>query len=105
MPSTVLKTLGGSINYWHNQETFTPSLFHMGSDFCSAPTSVDSERAFSVGRRKLGLMQHNTSDQTFRSSMAVGSWDGAHPSPISRPQLKFCSRRWSVVGVPPLRID
>lgn len=21
-------------------------------------------------------MQHNTSDQTFRSSMAVGSWDG-----------------------------
>ncbi|KAJ6527344.1 hypothetical protein DFH09DRAFT_935665 [Mycena vulgaris] len=50
----------------------------MRSDFCSAPaTSVDSEHAFSVGRRKLGFMQHNTSDQTFRSSMAVGSWDVA----------------------------
>ncbi|KAJ7488367.1 hypothetical protein FB451DRAFT_1025874 [Mycena latifolia] len=49
----------------------------MGSDFCSAPaTSVDGERAFSVGRRKLGFMQHNTADQIFRSSMAVGSWDG-----------------------------
>ncbi|KAJ6470550.1 hypothetical protein DFH09DRAFT_954855 [Mycena vulgaris] len=78
----------------------------MESDFCSAPaTSVDSERAFSVGLRKLRLMQHNTSDQIFRSSMAVGSWDVAHSSPISRPESKFCSGRWSVVGVPPLRIE
>ncbi|KAJ7165349.1 hypothetical protein C8R46DRAFT_879902 [Mycena filopes] len=49
----------------------------MGTDYCSAPaTSVDTERSFSDGRRKLGFMQHNTADQTFRSSMAVGSWDG-----------------------------
>ncbi|KAJ7880221.1 hypothetical protein B0H13DRAFT_2345689 [Mycena leptocephala] len=71
MTSTLLKTFGGSIN---NQEPSTPSLSRLGSDFCSGPTtSVDGERSFSVGRRKLGSMQHNTADQTFQSSMAVGS--------------------------------
>ncbi|KAJ6527356.1 hypothetical protein DFH09DRAFT_935643, partial [Mycena vulgaris] len=40
-------------------------------------TSVHSERTFSVGRRKLGFMQHNTSDQNFRNSMAASSLDGA----------------------------
>ncbi|EJC99098.1 uncharacterized protein FOMMEDRAFT_94387 [Fomitiporia mediterranea MF3/22] len=49
----------------------------MGTDFCSAPaTSVDAERAFSVGRRQINFMQHNTSSDTFRAQMAVGSWDG-----------------------------
>ncbi|EJD02976.1 uncharacterized protein FOMMEDRAFT_85645 [Fomitiporia mediterranea MF3/22] len=49
----------------------------MGIDFCSAPaTSVDAERAFSVGRRQLNFMQHSTSSNTFKAKMAVGSWDG-----------------------------
>ncbi|KAJ7720510.1 hypothetical protein B0H16DRAFT_1336013 [Mycena metata] len=65
----------------------------MGSDFCSAPvTSVDAERSFSVGRRKLGFMQHNTAEQTFRSSMAVGScgsWDGTPLFPDLNPAIKI----------------
>ncbi|KAJ7171243.1 hypothetical protein C8R46DRAFT_895423 [Mycena filopes] len=62
----------------------------MGSDYCSAPVaSVDSERAFSVGRRKLGFMQHNTADQTFRASMAVGSWDGTPLFPDLTPAIKI----------------
>ncbi|KZV59006.1 hypothetical protein PENSPDRAFT_596212 [Peniophora sp. CONT] len=49
----------------------------MGSDFCSIPaTSVDAERAFSGGRRAVDFMQHNTSSQTFRARMGVGSWYG-----------------------------
>ncbi|KAJ6532495.1 hypothetical protein B0H19DRAFT_1005077 [Mycena capillaripes] len=62
----------------------------MGSDFCSAPaTSVDAERSFSVGRRKLGFMQHNTAEQTFRSSMAIGSWDGTPLFPDLNPAIKI----------------
>ncbi|KAJ7136806.1 hypothetical protein C8R44DRAFT_608268, partial [Mycena epipterygia] len=53
--------------------------------FASASaTSVDGGHSFSVGRRKLEFMQHNTSDQTFRSSVAVGSWDGTKQIPQGR---------------------
>ncbi|KIK94752.1 hypothetical protein PAXRUDRAFT_142211 [Paxillus rubicundulus Ve08.2h10] len=49
----------------------------MALDYCSAPaSSTDTERAFSDGRRELNFMQHNTSSQTFKAEMAVGSWDG-----------------------------
>ncbi|EJD08329.1 uncharacterized protein FOMMEDRAFT_38913, partial [Fomitiporia mediterranea MF3/22] len=49
----------------------------MGLDFCSAPaTSVDAEQAFSVGCCQINFIQHNTSSDTFRAQMAVGSWDG-----------------------------
>ncbi|KAJ6467105.1 hypothetical protein C8R47DRAFT_990636 [Mycena vitilis] len=62
----------------------------MGSDYCSAPaTSVDGERSFSVGRRKLNFMQFNTSDQTFRRSMAVGSWDGTPFFPSLEPAIQI----------------
>ena len=96
MPADLLKSIGGSIAYWHTQEAAMPSLSRMGSEYCSAPgmlymlhlkdtplispsiqaASVDSERSFSDARRKLGFMQYNTSNQTFKSSVAVGSWDG-----------------------------
>ena len=96
MPADLLKSIGGSIAYWHTQEDATPSLSRMGSEYCSAPgmlymlrlkdmslifasiqaASVDSERSFSDACRKLGFMQYNTSNQTFKSSVAVGSWDG-----------------------------
>lgn len=96
IPADLLKSMGGSIAYWHTQEEATPSLSRMGSEYCLAPgmfytlrltevflifpsiqaASVDSERSFSVARRKLGFMQYNTSNQTFKSSVAVGSWDG-----------------------------
>ncbi|KAH6884044.1 hypothetical protein BKA70DRAFT_1062756, partial [Coprinopsis sp. MPI-PUGE-AT-0042] len=37
-------------------------------------SSVDAERAFSVGRRHVNFMQHNMSSTSFRSKMALGSW-------------------------------
>ncbi|KAJ6531498.1 hypothetical protein DFH09DRAFT_1093172 [Mycena vulgaris] len=73
MTSTVLKTLGGSINYWHNQETFTPSLSQMGSDFCSEPASVP----FPFVAGSWGLCNTIPLIKKFRSSMAVDSWDRA----------------------------
>ncbi|KIK75727.1 hypothetical protein PAXRUDRAFT_171928 [Paxillus rubicundulus Ve08.2h10] len=49
----------------------------MALDYCSAPaTSTDTERAFSDRRREINFMQHNTSSQTFKSEMAIGSWEG-----------------------------
>ncbi|KIJ06129.1 hypothetical protein PAXINDRAFT_75911 [Paxillus involutus ATCC 200175] len=49
----------------------------MALDFCSAPaSSTDAERSFSDGRRQVNFMQHNTSSQTFKSEMAIGSWEG-----------------------------
>ncbi len=35
---------------------------------------MDAERAFSVGRLEVNHLQHNTSSQTFKAQMAVGSW-------------------------------
>ncbi len=37
-------------------------------------SSVDAERAFSVGRRQVNFMQHNMTPNTFRAKMALGSW-------------------------------
>ena len=46
-------------------------LFH--SDIITA-SSVDAERAFSVGRLEINHLQHSTSPQTFKAQVAVGSW-------------------------------
>lgn len=35
---------------------------------------MDAERAFSVGRLEVNHLQHNTSPQTFKAQVAVGSW-------------------------------
>lgn len=37
-------------------------------------SSVDAERAFSVGRLEINHLQHSTSPQTFKAQVAVGSW-------------------------------
>lgn len=37
-------------------------------------SSVDAERAFSVGRRQVNFMQHSMSSQTFKAKMGLGSW-------------------------------
>lgn len=37
-------------------------------------SSVDAERAFSVGRRQVNFMQHNMSSNTFKAKMGLGSW-------------------------------
>ncbi|KAJ7760910.1 hypothetical protein B0H16DRAFT_1311677 [Mycena metata] len=63
----------------------------MGSDFCSAPgiPHHNAKRSFSVGRRKLGCMQHNTAKQTFHSSMAIGSRDDTPLFPDLNPAIKI----------------
>ena len=37
-------------------------------------SSVDAECAFSVGRLEVNHLQQNTSPQTFKAQVAVGSW-------------------------------
>ncbi|KAJ6600178.1 hypothetical protein B0H10DRAFT_1647160, partial [Mycena sp. CBHHK59/15] len=37
-------------------------------------TSVDAERAFSSGRLQVNHLQHQTSSQTFKACVALGSW-------------------------------
>ncbi|KAL0058691.1 hypothetical protein AAF712_014619 [Marasmius tenuissimus] len=64
-----------TIRYWGTRWERDPELTQYGSNYCSAPaTSVDAERAFSAGRREVNFMQHNTSHDTFKASMTVGSW-------------------------------
>ncbi|KAJ7318742.1 hypothetical protein DFH08DRAFT_666001, partial [Mycena albidolilacea] len=37
-------------------------------------SSVDAERAFSGGRLQVNHLQHQTSSQTFKARVALGSW-------------------------------
>jgi DNA recombination-dependent growth factor C len=37
-------------------------------------SSVDAERAFSVGHRQVNFLQQNMTSQSFKARMAVGSW-------------------------------
>ncbi|KAF8994100.1 hypothetical protein BDQ17DRAFT_1252081 [Cyathus striatus] len=37
-------------------------------------SSVGCERAFSSGHLQISHLQHNTSSQTFKAQMALGSW-------------------------------
>ncbi|EJC99009.1 uncharacterized protein FOMMEDRAFT_95472 [Fomitiporia mediterranea MF3/22] len=73
----------------------------MAIDFCSAPaTSVDAERAFSVGRRQINFMQHNTSSNTFRAKMAVGSWDGTPLFPNINDAISILNKKMSSSNSP-----
>jgi hypothetical protein len=83
---------GGYLKYWHNLSTTCPRLSQMALDYCSAPgqflsqyfpfdvtdfiaaSSVDAERAFSIGRCQVNFMQHGMNSQTFKAKMGVGSW-------------------------------
>ncbi|KAJ7939157.1 hypothetical protein B0H13DRAFT_1574309, partial [Mycena leptocephala] len=38
--------------------------------------AVDAERAFSAGRLQVNHLQHQTSSQTFKARVALGSWIG-----------------------------
>jgi hypothetical protein len=88
---STIKEAGGIMKYWHQAIEQRPWLAKMGLDFCSAPgkcnnshlcfysdtllaSSVDAEHAFSVGRLEVNHLQHNTSPQTFKAQVAVGSW-------------------------------
>ncbi|KAJ7911627.1 hypothetical protein B0H13DRAFT_1614349, partial [Mycena leptocephala] len=43
----------------------------------ASASSVDAERAFSAGRLQVNHLQHQTSSQTFKARVALGSW--IHP--------------------------
>ncbi|KAJ7249819.1 hypothetical protein C8J57DRAFT_977385, partial [Mycena rebaudengoi] len=45
--------------------------------------SVDAERAFSNGRLQVNHLQHQTSSQTFKARVALGSWIGTPLMPSS----------------------
>ncbi|TEB21368.1 hypothetical protein FA13DRAFT_1642080, partial [Coprinellus micaceus] len=51
----------------------------------ASASSVDAERAFSNGRVQVNHLQHNTSSQTFKSRVAVGSWSGTPLLPNDKP--------------------
>ncbi|KAF8228811.1 hypothetical protein L208DRAFT_1403052, partial [Tricholoma matsutake] len=69
---STIKEARGVMKYWHQAIEQQPRLAKMGLDFCSAP--VDAECVFSVGRLEVNHLQHNTSPQTFKAQVAVGSW-------------------------------
>ncbi|KAJ7060830.1 hypothetical protein C8F01DRAFT_936413, partial [Mycena amicta] len=46
-------------------------------------SSVDAERAFSGGRLQVNHLQHQTSSQTFKARVALGSWIGTPLMPSS----------------------
>ncbi|KAI5821784.1 hypothetical protein K523DRAFT_318801, partial [Schizophyllum commune Tattone D] len=69
---------GGVVGYWHARIGECTALAYMALDHVAAPaTSVDAERIFSDGRRQISFMQHRMSHDTFKSSMALASWDKA----------------------------
>ncbi|KAF8153600.1 hypothetical protein K438DRAFT_1428294, partial [Mycena galopus ATCC 62051] len=47
-------------------------------------SSVDAERAFSGGRLQVNHLQHQTSSQTFKARVALGSWIGTPLLPSSK---------------------
>lgn len=65
------------------------------TDKSLAAASTDAERAFSKGRREVNFMQHNMSSQTFKSEMAVGSWDGTPLMPDIRGAIAIMERKMS----------
>ena len=91
--SSAVNEAGGVMKYWNRAKEHHRHISKMGLDFCSAPgkwrpfhiyccllayfiaaSSVDAERAFSVGRLEVNHLQQNTSPQTFKAQVAVGSW-------------------------------
>ncbi|KAJ6598569.1 hypothetical protein B0H10DRAFT_1636513, partial [Mycena sp. CBHHK59/15] len=47
-------------------------------------SSVDAERAFSGGRLQVNHLQHQTSSQTFKARVALGSWINTPLLPTSK---------------------
>ncbi|XP_006462349.1 hypothetical protein AGABI2DRAFT_56927, partial [Agaricus bisporus var. bisporus H97] len=45
-------------------------------------SSVDTERAFSVGHHQVNFLQHNMASQSFKACMAVGSWVNSPVCPL-----------------------
>ncbi|KAK6997449.1 hypothetical protein R3P38DRAFT_1887885 [Favolaschia claudopus] len=63
-------------------------------DFLSAPaSSVDAERAFSNGRLQLNHLQHQTSSQTFKARVALGSWIGTPLMPSSKDAVQIMEKK------------
>ena len=91
-----LVVASGPMKHWYNLESVMSDVFHMVSDFLSAPgvncrptyadlywpfllhvaASTDTERAFSKRWQQVNFMQHGLLSQTFKLEMTVSSqWD------------------------------
>ncbi|QRV81980.1 hAT family dimerization protein [Ceratobasidium sp. AG-Ba] len=69
--------MGGILNYWVREQDRGSLLARVALNILTAPpSSVDAERAFSVGRMAVNYRQHRMSLSTFRAKMALGSWYG-----------------------------
>ena len=64
----------------------------------SAASSVDAERAFSLGRLEVNHLQHNMSPQTFKAQVAVGSWAKSPFWPGPSEITKIIEREMRVSG-------
>ncbi|KDQ05669.1 hypothetical protein BOTBODRAFT_90708, partial [Botryobasidium botryosum FD-172 SS1] len=67
---------GDPIHWWYDKLTSNqwPDLARMALDYLSIPaTSVDVERAFSVGRQTVSLYRHSLSSDTIRASIVFGN--------------------------------
>ena len=103
VPLSQIQGAGGYLKWWNAALEHRPQVSKMALDYCSAPgmlsycmhlqttdiplaSSVDAERAFSVGRRQVSHLQHNMNSQTFKARMCVGSWANSAACP-SLPDL------------------
>ena len=108
--SSAVKEAGGVMKYWNLAKEHRTCISKMGLDFCSAPgkwihsqiyccsyfiaaSSVDAECAFSVGRLEVNHLQHNTSPQTFKAQVAVGSWARTPLYPGLSERIKIVERQ------------
>ena len=53
-----------------------PDFNHILVKQLATTSPTNFEQAFFEGHRKVNFIQHNTTSQTFKAEMAVGSWDG-----------------------------
>ncbi|TFK18197.1 hypothetical protein FA15DRAFT_603730 [Coprinopsis marcescibilis] len=96
--SNVITAAGGYTKWWHMSQSNRPTISKMALTYVTTPgkclftstersfipfvaSSIDAERAFSIGRRQINFMQHNMSSTSFRGKMASGSWSGTPLDP------------------------
>ncbi|KAJ6555812.1 hypothetical protein B0H19DRAFT_867549, partial [Mycena capillaripes] len=59
----------------------------------SPASSVDAERAFSGGRLQVNHLQHQTSSQTFKARVALGSWFKTPLMPSSKEAISIMEKK------------
>ena len=64
------------LGYWRDKVTIWPRLSSMARDYlATTATSASSERAFSVGKRLVGISRHSILPNTMQASICLRSWN------------------------------